>query len=704
MTPSMAATSASSSDGLRRFTRQWLLILTFAVLGVAAAVGFAALQHKRYTATASLSFNDSSQDVSILGSVPTENLQPTEQVNAAAETIKRTQVLTRVQRQLRGALSLSQLRGDVQATTNPESDLVQVTATTGGAALSAQAANAVANQAVAVTNGQTRAQYASAAHKLRAQLAGLGHGPGSAAARAELADAIGRLESLSLLATPGQIAEPARIPTSPSSPMPVLDGLIGGVVGMLIGLFAAMLRDSVDTRLRSSAQIKQVADLPVLGRVRGDSLGHVAGAGADDGQALGLESFRILRTNLEFLARDAPVKTILVTSAVAEEGKTTVASSLAYASAMVGKSTLLVDCDLRHPTVASRLGIEGRPGFTDCLTGRADRADVVRPVAVAGSENGAYAGLQIQPLYCPAGHHGGHGGGGVRPVLLQRQRQAPARPQASPAGVTSRAFSGVRRSAGWPASVHQDVAVVETGAVKPVQRQTGQIDDQTQAHPDGQQRHHQHPSASALGQRVVRPAQQQRSHRAAHAAVRAHADDLQTVAQQHRQAVAREATVVMGRVVLAGDERHRDDRLTPRAQRSDELGQRHIKVGDVLEHLRAQHGIKLPLPHRPRLSRGDHGVHLGSREHVDAVVAGDPRHPGAVRLVAAAHVQQRAPQGLQQRAQLRVQRYAEEPLVVPWPQVRRLAGDRHVPTMKQAAAVWRQVSRRRQSVELPRAS
>jgi len=163
-----------------------------------------------------------------------------------------------------------------------------------------------------------------------------------------------------------------------------------------------MLRDSVDTRLRSSAQIKQVADLPVLGRVRGDSLGHVAGAGADDGQALGLESFRILRTNLEFLARDAPVKTILVTSAVAEEGKTTVASSLAYASAMVGKSTLLVDCDLRHPTVASRLGIEGRPGFTDCLTGRADRADVVRPVAVAGSENGAYAGLQIQPLYCIA--------------------------------------------------------------------------------------------------------------------------------------------------------------------------------------------------------------------------------------------------------------------------------------------------------------
>ena len=121
----MAATSASSSDGLRRFTRQWLLILTFAVLGVAAAVGFAALQHKRYTATASLSFNDSSQDVSILGSVPTENLQPTEQVNAAAETIKRTQGLTRVQRQLRGALSLSQLRGDVQATTNPESDLVQ---------------------------------------------------------------------------------------------------------------------------------------------------------------------------------------------------------------------------------------------------------------------------------------------------------------------------------------------------------------------------------------------------------------------------------------------------------------------------------------------------------------------------------------------------------------------------------------------------
>ena len=99
----MAATSAPSSDGLRRFTRQWLLILTLGVLGVAAALGFAAFQHKRYTATASVSFNDTSQDVSLLGSVPTVNPYPTALANAAADTITSTQVLTRVQRQLRGA-------------------------------------------------------------------------------------------------------------------------------------------------------------------------------------------------------------------------------------------------------------------------------------------------------------------------------------------------------------------------------------------------------------------------------------------------------------------------------------------------------------------------------------------------------------------------------------------------------------------------
>src|ERR1700729_3235146 len=153
----MAATSAPSSDGLRRFTRQWLLILTLGVLGVAAALGFAALQHKRYTATASMSVNDTSQDVSLLGSVPTVNPYPTALANAAADTITSTQVLTRVQRQLRGALTLSQLRGDVQASVNPESNLVQITAATDGAALSAQVADAVANQAVAVTNGHARA-------------------------------------------------------------------------------------------------------------------------------------------------------------------------------------------------------------------------------------------------------------------------------------------------------------------------------------------------------------------------------------------------------------------------------------------------------------------------------------------------------------------------------------------------------------------
>ena len=114
-------------------------------------------------------------------------------------------------------------------------------------------------------------------------------------------------------------------------------------------------------------------------------------AGEDGG--LDIEAFRILRRNLEFLDPAGAPKFVLVTSAVPEEGKTTVAGSLAVAMAMAGKRVLLIDGDLRRPTLAGRLHARPRPGLTEYLVGKVSAQDVLQTVKLplVGASNGSRA-------------------------------------------------------------------------------------------------------------------------------------------------------------------------------------------------------------------------------------------------------------------------------------------------------------------------
>jgi Mrp family chromosome partitioning ATPase len=116
-----------------------------------------------------------------------------------------------------------------------------------------------------------------------------------------------------------------------------------------------------------------------MGRVAGVANGSRAKHEAD------IEQFRILRRNLELLDHHKPPRSILVTSTVAGEGKTTVASSLAFAMAASGKRTLLVDCDLRRPTLAARLGIENTPGISEYLVGTASPEQILRSISLPDS-------------------------------------------------------------------------------------------------------------------------------------------------------------------------------------------------------------------------------------------------------------------------------------------------------------------------------
>ncbi|WP_430296317.1 polysaccharide biosynthesis tyrosine autokinase [Sinomonas sp. B1-1] len=179
----------------------------------------------------------------------------------------------------------------------------------------------------------------------------------------------------------------AVLPTEPVSPNIRLTLGVGVVGGLLLGFAYAMVRNHVDRRIRTAAEVERQFSVPVLGTLPVDhDFGPQAEVIAADqwGSALG-EAFRELRTNLQFVDVDQPPRVILVTSAMPSEGKSAVVANLAAGMVAAGEKVVVVDCDLRRPMVDKVFDLVPGVGVTDVLSGRADIEDVRQ--GWAGSEN-----------------------------------------------------------------------------------------------------------------------------------------------------------------------------------------------------------------------------------------------------------------------------------------------------------------------------
>lgn len=176
------------------------------------------------------------------------------------------------------------------------------------------------------------------------------------------------------------VISPASVPSTPSSPNTRLYLGIGLFAGVAGGIGLAALRTVLDTRIRGELDLRRITERPILG---GISFTAEAAKRPLLTQALPqsprAESFRQLRTNLQFAHVSHESKTLLVTSSVPGEGKSTTATNLAIALAESGQSVVLVDADLRRPMVAEYLGLESGAGLTTALVGEADVDDLLQP-------------------------------------------------------------------------------------------------------------------------------------------------------------------------------------------------------------------------------------------------------------------------------------------------------------------------------------
>jgi capsular exopolysaccharide synthesis family protein len=187
-----------------------------------------------------------------------------------------------------------------------------------------------------------------------------------------------------LLANAGQAVEatsiaPAGVPTTPVSPDVEKNLALGGFAGLAAGVGLGLLRHVSDTKVRGEEDVRRLSDRPILGHI--PTVKGLEGAllsVEDDPHGRHAEAIRRLRTNLLFVDVTTQGHSFVMTSSNPGEGKTTTTVNLALAMADAGQKVLLLDGDLRNPSVAKTLGLEGGVGLTTVLLGRAAPSDVVQ--------------------------------------------------------------------------------------------------------------------------------------------------------------------------------------------------------------------------------------------------------------------------------------------------------------------------------------
>ena len=250
-----------------------------------------------------------------------------------------------------------------------------------------------------------------------------------------------------------------RCPAPPPRPNAKRNLMLGGLLGLALGIGLALLAHALDTKVRTEDDIKALSPRPILGDIPivkspRDGLLTVE----SDPHGRHAESIRRLRTNMLFVDVTTGGHSFVVTSSVPGEGKTTTTINLAMAMADAGSKVLLIDGDLRNPSVATSMGLDGSFGLTTLLLGHADPADVIQrwretslhvlpsgpvppnPSELLGSEpmetlfGKLAARLRLHPRRQPAGRAGhrcrAHQQADPRPHHGRRRRPHPqARPR-----------------------------------------------------------------------------------------------------------------------------------------------------------------------------------------------------------------------------------------------------------------------------------
>jgi Mrp family chromosome partitioning ATPase len=333
--------------------------------GLAAAFVFSSLAAKSYTAEADLLVTPVSADDPNLVGLPLVRLtaDPTADVLTVAKLVTSPGVASLAAKQVGG--TPNSLVAHVTATPVTQSEIIAVQATATSPGRAAAIANAFAQQTVQTRTDAMHAQLGTLIPSLKSTMRGL-----AADERAGLASQLAVFETL--LGSPDptlRVSSPATPPTAPSSSRAVAMAA-GGFAGLVLGLLAVLGLQALDPKLRDEEQLREIYNLPMLARVPRQRSGG-SPLIPRELTAQVSDAFRTLRSGFNVKQTDdGPGRAILVTGDAAGDGKTTVALNLAAALVAAGNQVMVIECDMRRPSIGRALKLRAPHCVADVLTGR----------------------------------------------------------------------------------------------------------------------------------------------------------------------------------------------------------------------------------------------------------------------------------------------------------------------------------------------
>jgi Mrp family chromosome partitioning ATPase len=369
--------------------RKWIILLPLLV-APAMAVLLSSTQQSLYRASAEIYVKRADIAAAVAGVTdPTLQVDPVRFLKTQASVAGDPKLAQRVVAAagVRG-ISAGGLLGSSSVTPNPDADLLNVAVTNGNPDAAVRLANVYANEFTKYRTELDTARINDALEGVKARIKSLrGHGVSiDSPSYATLLDNQTRLETVGkLLADNTYVLRPAEgaVKTSPRTRR---NGILGFLLGGVLGIGLAFLAEALDKRVRSEREVADTLGLPLLGRIprparrlrKENALAMLA-----EPRSVAAEPVRALRTNLEFANLERDARTIMITSSVQREGKSTTIANLAVALVRAGRRVALVDLDLRRPFLHRFFRIKSTPGVTDVVLGQFKLSDAMRPVPVS---------------------------------------------------------------------------------------------------------------------------------------------------------------------------------------------------------------------------------------------------------------------------------------------------------------------------------
>jgi Mrp family chromosome partitioning ATPase len=350
-------------------------MLPFLLIPIA-ALWFSLNQEERYTASAAVLFSDKDNIASGL---------PEREAATNVELLSLQDIKRGVEERLGGAGSTAE---KVEAGQEGAANVLTITATDASPERASRTVNAYAEAYIDFRRRTAQRALLEEQRFVRSELNRLGDSKRDRRRARSFEQRLRRLEFDRERERGGaRVVQRATPPSSPSSPKPVRNTVIGGIVALFLALLTALLFERVDPRLVTPKEIEAVLGRPILGLIRKSRA--LAKAPVRGRPAPGdVDDFLALRAYLRYVESERAIRSVLVTSSGDGDGKTTIAWNLARVAAGRDTRVLFVECDLRHPTIARALGLDPEPNVGQILEGSAALPDITQEVALSSTENG----------------------------------------------------------------------------------------------------------------------------------------------------------------------------------------------------------------------------------------------------------------------------------------------------------------------------